>query len=462
MELNLKDESISLQYRFSYAEHFIPEFIAKMRASDECIEKPSPRQSLSMYKLLFSTYLKKGYLSFQDFVEIAIVTSRVENQELAERVAVEILLSYQEEKKLSPKGEPIPFPMLSPKSKEPMNIVPGEKEEKEAEPQARHNAEADIFTEFTKQPDLGVGPGENELLKAYMRSMKKSDDERTRRILAQILKEMLLKMARKFERKEESLFNPVLRPFEPGEDPEQIDEEGSLENIFDQGRKVEEIRYQDFLMRKKEKRKKTIVYIQDISNTMFYELEGLNSIQYSILSLIPLMWALRHERYGLVLFESNGHVLKEIFEYKDEMQLIDTLLTLVTSTTTELEKNIGGTKSSQYWGGTVPNTSLKWGFEKLDEIRDRSEKICFFFSDFALEEPGTEQPDKLENYGIMEEMVKRGIHVVACVSPLAYSELFTIYTEPVLSRVKKLGCYMVNTNRPSDFLEEIKVLLEVF
>jgi hypothetical protein len=462
MELNLKDEYISLQYPFSYSEHFIPEFITKMRASDECIEKPSPRQSLSMYKLLFSTYLKKGYLSFQDFVEIAIVTSRIENQELAEKVAVEILLSYQEEKRLSPEGEPIPMPLLSPKSKEPMNIVPGEKEEKEAEPQARLNAEADIFKEFTKQPDLGVGPGENELLKAYMRSMKKSDDERTRRILAQILKEMLLKMGRKFEKKEESLFNPVLRPFERGEDPEQIDEEGSLENIFDQGRKIEEIRYQDFLMRKREKRKKTIIYIQDISNTMFYELDGLNSIQYSILSLIPLMWALRRERYGLILFESNSHILKEIFEYKDETQLIDALLMLVTSTTTELEKDIGGTKISQYWGGTIPNTSLKWGFEKLDEIRDRSEKICFFFSDFALEEPGTEQPDKLENYKIMEEMIKRGIHIVACVSPLAYSELFTVYTEPVLSRIKKLGCHIVDTNRPSEFLQEIQTLLEIF
>jgi hypothetical protein len=460
MEINLKDEPLSPQYPFSYAEHFIPEFIARMRESEECVEKPSPRQSLTMYKLLFTTYMKKGHLSFQDFVEIAIVTSRVENQNLAERVAVEILLSYQEEKKMSPKGEPIPFPMLSPKSRESMNVVDGKKEEI-PEPQAKLG-EADIFKEFTKQPDLGVGPGENELLKAYMRIMKKSDDEKTRRILAQILKEMLLRLARRFERREESLFNPVLRPFEPGEDPDLIDEEGSLENIFDQGRKIEEIRYQDFLMRKKEKKKKTIIYVQDISNTMFYELDGLNSIHYSALSLIPLMWALRRERYGLILFESNSHVLKDIYEYKDEMQLIDTLLTLVTSTTTELEKNIGGTKSSQYWGGTVPNTSLNWSLERLDEVRDRSEKICFFFSDFALEEPGTDRPDKLENYKTIEEMIERGIRVVACVSPLAYNELFTVYTEPVLSQVKKLGCYMVETTKPSEFLSKIQALLELF
>jgi len=462
MTINLNSEFLSLQYPFSYAEHFIPEFIARMRANQECIEKPSPRQSLNMYRLLLSTYLKKGYLSTLDLVEVSVITSRVENQSLAERIAYEILIDYQEGDRMPPTGEPTPFNLLSPKGGEPMKVVPSEKEEKVAEPQPKYDTEADIFKEFTTQPDLGVGPGENELLKAYMRSMKKSDDEKTRKILAQILKDMLLKMGRRFERREESFFNPMLRPFEPGEDPEQIEEEGSLENILDKGRKAEEIRYQDFLMKKKEKKKKTIIYIQDISNTMFYELDGLNSIHYSILSLIPLIWALRRERYGLVLFESNGHILKEISEYRDEQQLIDVLLTLVTSTTTELEKNFGKTKGSQFWGGTVPNTSLKWGLERLDEVRDRSEKICFFFSDFALEEPGTEHPDKLENYKIIEEMSKRGIHFVACVSPLAYSELFTIYTEPVLSQIKKLRCNMVETAKPSEFLEKIQTILELF
>jgi len=462
MAINLNSEFLSIQYPLSYAEHFIPEFIARMRANQECIEKPSPRQSLNMYKLLLSTYLKKGYLSTLDLVDISVVTSRVENQSLAERIAYEVLIDHQEGERMPPTGEPTPFNLLSPKGGEPMKVVPGEKEEKVAEPQPRYDTEADIFKEFTTQPDLGVGPGEDELLKTHMRSMKKSDDERTRRILAQILKDMLLKMGRRFERREESFFNIMLRPFEPGEDPEKIDEEGSLENILDQGRRTEEIRYQDFLMRKKEKRKKTIIYIQDISNTMFYELDGLNSIHYSILSLIPLMWALRRERYGLVLFESNGHVLKEISEYRDEQQLIDILLTLVTSTTTELEKIFGKTRGSQFWGGTVPNTSLKWGLERLDEVRDRSEKICFFFSDFALEEPGTEHPEKLENYKIIEEMNKRGIYFIACVSPLAYSDLFTVYTEPVLSQIKKLGCKTVETTKPSEFLEKIQTVLEIF
>ena len=458
--LNLNYESHSLQYAFSYAEHFVLEFIFRMRASDECLDKASPRQSISMYRLLFLAYLKKGYLSVQDLVEVAVMTSRVENQNLAERIAYEITLDYIEKEKTIPTKERNPISLLSRKGEESIRVVKSEGGAKVVQLEARYDMGVDIFKEFTKHPDLGVGPGENELLKAYMRIINKSEDEK-RRILAQTLREMLLNMGVRFERME-SLFNPILSPFEPGEDPEQIDEDRSLENILEQGLKIEEIRYQDFLMRKKQKRKKTVIYIQDISNTMFYELEGLNSIHYSILSLIPLMWALRRERYGLVLFESNSHILKDLFEYKDETQLIDILLMQVTSTSTEVEKNFGETKASQFWGGTVPNISLKWALEKFDEVRDMSDKICFFFSDFALGEPGTDQPEMRENYKVMEAMVKRGIHIVACVSPLAYSEFFTKYTESILSRMKNLGCKIVETTKPNEFLKEVRAILEQF
>ncbi|MFB0543664.1 MAG: hypothetical protein ACETVR_02670 [Candidatus Bathyarchaeia archaeon] len=448
----------SLRYPFAYVDYFIPEFVARMRR--ESIEKPSPRQSISMYKLLLAGYMRRGHLSFQDLVEVAVVTSRVDNQRLAERVAVEILLDIEEEEKTPSPGEQTPMSLITPKSDE-ISWVPKEWEkEGDVELQKRYDSEVDIFKEFTNQPDLGVGPGEDELLKAYVRSMRKREDERTRRIMSEILKRMLLKLGREFERREVSFRNPTLRPYEWGEDPELIDDEGSMENIFDQGRRIEEIRYEDFLMRKREKRKRTIVYVQDISNTMFYDLEGLTSIHYSILSLVPLMWALRRERYGLALFESNSHILKDLYEDRDAEQLIDPLISLVISTTSEAEKNFGRTKGSQFWGGTVPNKSLSWALEELGGIRDKSERLCFFFSDLALEEPGTAEPEKLENYEIIEDMVKRGIRVIVCVSPLAHSELFAPYTEPVLSKIRKTGCEILETKRPSQFLEDVQSLLE--
>ena len=449
----------SLQYPFSYVTYFIPEFITRMRRSKECIEKPSPRQSLAMYKLLLVAYLKKGMLDFQDLVTIAIVTSRVENQALAEKITWEILLNEKDEKQPSSEGERTPMNLLAPKGEETIYINEDEKKSV-GEPQARFDSDIDIFKEFVNRPDLGVGPGEDELVKSYVRSMRKTTDERARRILSELLREMLLKLGKEFERRAESVHNPVLRPFEPGEDPELIDEESSLENLFEQGKRVDEIRYEDFLMRKKEKKRKVIVLVLDISNTMFYELEGLNSISHSVMSLIPLMWAVRREKYGLVLFESNTHVMKEPMEIGDEDALIQVLLSLVISTTTESERNFGRTRNSQFWGGTVPNSSLDWAYDKLNMFRDRSDKFCFFFSDLALEEPGTNLPEKLENYDIIDKMVKKGIRVFACVSPLTRSKLFAPYTEPVLAKIRQAGAEILETNRPSEFLDSVQAILE--
>jgi len=89
--------------------------------------------------------------------------------------------------------------------------------------------------------------------------------EEMRRLLAEILKEKLLKIGREFERREEWAKHRTLTPFQPGEDPDLIDEERSLDNILDIGRRIEEIRYDDFLMRQREKQKRHIIFILDIS-----------------------------------------------------------------------------------------------------------------------------------------------------------------------------------------------------
>ena len=446
-------------YPLSYSGYFIPEFIYRMRRHRDCVEKPSPRQSIVIYKLLMLAFMKHGSLDFQDLVNAAVISSRVDNQGIAEKIAVDILLDLNEERILSDSGERSPISILTPKTEEVVRLV----EEGRSAPkdyEAMWDASVQLFKEYVNAPDLGVGPGEDELIQSLARSMRKSADEESRRILAELLREMLLRLAREFERRSESIHNPVLRPFEYGEDPELIDEEGSLENLFDQGKRVEEIRYDDFLMRKKQRKRKTIVYVQDISNTMFYDLEGLTSISYSLLALIPLLWALRRERYGLVVYESNGHVLKDLSEQRDEEELLNILLALVTSSTTEAERIFGKTRSSQFWGGTVPTTSLEWAQQKLEETRDKSDKICFFFSDFVLEEPGTDLPEKLKNYDIIEEMIKKGIKVLACVSPLAYSDLFRPYTREVLSKVEKTGCQIIETKKPSTFLEYVQTALE--
>ena len=96
----------------------------------------------------------------------------------------------------------------------------------------------------------------------------------------------------------------------------------------------------------------------------------------------------------------------------------------------------------------------------MEEINERGEKLCFFFSDFVLEEPSVTDNEKMEVYKIIQEMVRKGIQVIACVSPLAFSDLFSHYTEHVLSKIKEVGGKILEIKNPSKFLVELEILLK--
>jgi hypothetical protein len=412
-----------------------------------------------MSALLLPTYLRQGFLSFGDLVRIAVSTSNVENQDLAERLAYEILLEADEPSKDQETEVEDFLSLLSQKSDDLISYVSTDAEKHgEGEPQAVFESDVDIFKEFTGEPDIGVGPGEDELLKVAVRKYKERRNELSRKRLVNYLKRKLLKLGREFQQSTEASRKPMLRPFEQGDDPDDIDEERSLENIFDQGKSMDEVSYRDFLIRKKNRKKKAIVFILDISNTMFYELEGLTSIHYSVLSLVPLLWSLRQEKYGLIFYESNSHIQKDLFEEGDIDQVIDNLLLLVTSTTGDVERSIRGTRGAQTWGGTVPRMSLRWAMEQLESSTERVDRICFYFSDFVLQDPG-EDPH-LEYFNIMERMVGQGIHVVACVSPLASGKIFSPYTRETLEHLRAAGGRILETVKPSEFLEEVQAFIE--
>jgi len=452
-------ESDQLRYPFNMTRFFVPEFISRMRRSGEVSDKPSPRQSKAMCNLLLPAYLRKGYLSFGDLVGIAVSTSRVENQALAERLAYEILLGVDEaEEEAMSEGDDAFLGLLSQKSDDLISYLPMEEEPGQGELKAVIDSDVDLFREFTGKPDLGVGPGEDELLKVAIRKYKSRRDERSRRRLAEYLKVKLLKLGREFQMSAEASSRPILRPFERGDDPDDIDEDRSLENIFDQGKGMDEVGYGDFFIRKRNRRKRSIVYVLDISNTMFYELDGLTSIHYSVLSLVPLLWSLRKESFGFIMYESNSHVQKSIHEDRDVDEIVDDLLVLITSTTAEVEKSIRGTRGTRTWGGTVPTTSLRWAMRQLEESDARTDRICFYFSDFVLQDPG-DKP-QTENYEIIGRMVEQGIHVVACVSPLARGKIFSPYTKDSLERIREAGAEVIETSTPSDFLEGLQVFLE--
>ncbi|MGD2200772.1 MAG: hypothetical protein PVJ38_03950 [Candidatus Bathyarchaeota archaeon] len=451
-------ETEGLRYPFSVVQYFIPEFVARLRGSREVTDKPSPRQSITMCELLLPAYLRKGHLTFGDLVEVAVSTSKIENQDLAERFTYEILLDVdRSEEDPVPEGDEGFLGLMSQKSDDLVSYLPTEDIDK-GEPTAAHDSDVDIFKEFTGQPDIGVGPGEDELLKVAVRKYKGRRNEVSRMRLAEFLKVKLLKLGRELQHSMEAELKPMLRPFEYGDDPADIDEERSLENIFDQGKRMEEVAYQDFLIRKKNRRKKAVVFILDISNTMFYEMDGLTSIHFSVLCLVPLLWSLRKERHGVIFYESNSHVQEGLHEERDIDEIIDNLLLMVTASTGDVEKNLMGSRGSRVWGGTVPTRSLRWAMDELESSSGRVDRICFYFSDFVLQDPSDEP--QLENYSLIERMVGQGIRVVACVSPLARSRIFSPYTEETLERVRRAGAEIIETEKPSDFLGAVQELLD--
>ena len=450
-----------MEYPFRYAQWFIPEFITRLRHSRECEVKPSPRQGINMGKMLLPPFLRQGHLTFSDLLNAAIVTSHVDSQTLAEKIAVEVLVNADSEDPLpdlSIEGDEF-LSLLSKKMDDEIYVTPHGRG-LENEFAAAHNSDVDMFQSFENKPDIGVGEGEDEVVKAGVKVLREKRDEKARKILAQLLKERLLKLGREFERKEDWNKHRTLTPYQYGEDTDLIDEERSLENILDLGRSIDEIRYDDFLMRQREKQKRTIVYILDVSNTMFYDLEGINSINYSILSMIPLMWGLRREKYGLCMYESNTHIIKDLYEDFNLMPILEDMIEMLTSTTTEMEKRFGGAMPSMTWGGTVPGKSLQWAYEQITDISDRSDRIVFIFSDFVLTNPGEETEESLQNYKVLEQMVDMGVRVCACVSPLAHKSIFRPYTKDTLAKLKNIGIETIDTYKPSQFLEDAQAFIE--
>lgn len=70
---------------------FSVEFVRRMRVHPDIIQIPSSRQVLSIPKMILSRYVRNGYVTPQDFIDISIVTSFPDNQELAKNISFEIL-----------------------------------------------------------------------------------------------------------------------------------------------------------------------------------------------------------------------------------------------------------------------------------------------------------------------------------------------------------------------------------
>jgi len=480
-------------------EDFVLEFIEKLRLETEGYETPSPRQSINMHKLLYARFMKKGQLTYEDLLEAAEVTSKINNQFIARRLAWQILRHPNRRMPLASRKRNVPiFVDEAERTKRGgsggrMEQVPKSKmgrddEIKETyglalllgnvylqqfinslfyrflsyfrksyESQRRNESsnmyEAEQFDEAFDWDSIGSFPGEGEekLFNFFLEA-----DFETQFKLKGYIMNRLMDIGLEFDNIG-SKPRYIVRPFEIGDDPSFIDEIKSFENIFvDLGKTVEKIEYNDFLIRKRVMRPKTVIFLQDISNSMYVRHDMTRSINKTVLALIPLIHALRGLKFGLAFFESNTHIVKELFDEKDEDQLLSTLLFLATASEVELWKDFWSKKKDQrIYGGTAPNMSLIWAKSQLSELLDRSVKICFIFSDFMF----ADSTDS-EEYRTIKSMLEKGIKVVACVSPLSFNEKLREHTTPILSSLRRMGCEIILTTTPRDFLRRMELILE--
>jgi Mg-chelatase subunit ChlD/uncharacterized protein YdhG (YjbR/CyaY superfamily) len=73
---------------------FSLKFINLLRNHDKCSYKPSIRQAIAICKLILSRFINRGVCNQQDFIEIAVVTTPIESQKIAKKVATKLFSYY--------------------------------------------------------------------------------------------------------------------------------------------------------------------------------------------------------------------------------------------------------------------------------------------------------------------------------------------------------------------------------
>ena len=83
---------------------FSLKLISALRKHEKCTYKPSIRQAIAICKLILARFLNRGECEVEDFIDVAVVTSPLENQDLAKQIAREILSFSGSTKEANPQN----------------------------------------------------------------------------------------------------------------------------------------------------------------------------------------------------------------------------------------------------------------------------------------------------------------------------------------------------------------------
>jgi len=95
-----------MQLSLEDANKFVLDFVSEFRKKTFSRHRPSTRQAISMSSLLSTIYFKRGYLTIDDLIKVAVITTPPPYQEEALRVALKVTSKSKEEKHVA--SQPLP------------------------------------------------------------------------------------------------------------------------------------------------------------------------------------------------------------------------------------------------------------------------------------------------------------------------------------------------------------------
>ncbi len=151
------------------------------------------------------------------------------------------------------------------------------------------------------------------------------------------------------------------RPYEIGDAFEDIDLESTIYNLLEKGKNVDHITYDDFYVNISTSDQRSVCIEMDISESMTGE-----KLAYMAICVTMLVYSIRNNELGIVLFEKDTHVLKEFNQKVDLEELADNLLSMRSKGTTFVEK------------------ALQWARDQFKNAYKSRHKINIMFSDAEI------------------------------------------------------------------------------
>ena len=209
---------------------------------------------------------------------------------------------------------------------------------------------------------LTAGNGEN-LIKQWFLHREKIPEflkDKIKDIAKQILVELGINYSRSYLGSLATgvIQTNLIRPYEIGDANEDIDLESTIFNLLEKGKPIDHLTYDDFFVFISSSGLRSVCIEMDISESMTGE-----KLAYMAICVTMLVYGMRKDELGIVLFEKGTHVLKELNQNVDLEDLADELLNMKARGTTFVEK------------------ALDWARDQFKSAYKSKHKINIMFTD---------------------------------------------------------------------------------